>query len=78
MAVKVGNAQTTSNVDKNVFLDEFKANPLLQNSKQHIQTTLVETGGRALGSAVGSSGDQGLRLYEEGTDAFDGSGDSHS
>ena len=73
----VGDAQAAGDVEEDVFLHQLEADALFQYGQQHVQTALVETGGRALRGAVGSRRDEGLRLDKEGTYALDGRADGH-
>jgi len=75
---EVGDAQAAGNVDEDIFLRQFEADALLEYGQQHVETALVEACGSALGRAVGGSGDEGLCLDEEGTDALDGRGDGNA
>ena len=69
---QVGHPETTCDVDEHVLLDKFETDTLLEDGEEHVETALVETGGRALGRAVGGRGDEGLCLDEEGAHTLDG------
>jgi hypothetical protein len=74
----VGDAQSACYVEEHVLLPEFEAHALLQNGKQHVEAADVEARGAVLWNTVGGSADEGLRLDEEGADAFYGRGDGHA
>ena len=74
----VGDAQSAGDVEEDILLRQLEAHALFEHGQQHVEAALVEAGGRALGGAVGCRRDEGLGLYEEGSDALDGTRDGHA
>ena len=74
----VSDSQSAGDIEKHVFLHELEAHPLLQYGEQHVESALVETRGRALGSAIGCRRNQCLGLQEEGAYALDGCTDGYA
>ena len=75
---RVGHPQASGNVEEHILLRKLEANPFLQHSQEHIQSSVVETRGRALRCAIGCCAHQCLHFNEEGSHALHGSCDGYS
>ena len=75
---RIGNTDAAGDVEKHVLRTEFEAYTLFQNRQQHIEAAQVETGGRALGRAVGGGGNQRLGFDEKGAHPFESGADGHA
>ena len=60
----VGDPDATCDVEIDILLPQFEAYTFLENGQEHVESTEVETGSRALWSAVGCGADKCLGLDE--------------
>ena len=74
----VGHTQTAGDVEEDILLRQFEAYALLEDSEQHVETTLVEARGRTHCSGIDAGADECLCLDEEGTHTLDGGSDGNA
>ena len=75
---RVRHSQASRNVQEHIFRHQLEAHSLLHHCKEHIQSSLVETRCRALGSSVCRRAHQSLRFHQERAYTLNGSTDGNT